>query len=122
VIQESDLDKQRPAPLFISVAAGRDHSIAVSADGDVYTCGSNQHGQLGLPGIENCITFSKVHSCQNVRVVSTFAGGDHSFILLNDHLKKRAPLNDIGVVIPDLDDGIVEYKEDDLLGSFARDE
>lgn len=63
-----------------------------------------------------------MHSCQNVRVHSTFAGGDHSFILLNDYLKKRAPLTEIGVVIPDMDDGIVEYKEDYLLGSFTPDE
>jgi alpha-tubulin suppressor-like RCC1 family protein len=44
------------------------------------------NGQLGLPGIENTFTFSKVHSCENVRVQKVFAGGDHSFILLNHNL------------------------------------
>jgi alpha-tubulin suppressor-like RCC1 family protein len=38
---ESDLGTKARAPLFVSVAAGRDHSLAVSIDGDVFVTGSN---------------------------------------------------------------------------------
>jgi hypothetical protein len=67
--------------------------------------------------------FSKVHSCENVKVAEVFAGGHHSFLLLNDYLKK-VPQNDSEVLIPDMEEGIVAYKDDqeDLLGSFTPDE
>ena len=44
------------------------HSLAVVSTGDVYAAGSNQQGQLGLPGIENSDAFAKVHSCEKVKV------------------------------------------------------
>ena len=33
----------------VSIAAGEEHSIAMTAGGSVYTWGSNEHGQLGRP-------------------------------------------------------------------------
>ncbi len=120
----SDLGKESNSPAFVSVAAGRDHSLAVAVNGDVYAAGSNTHGQLGLAGFETCDMFSKVHSCENVKVAEVFAGGNHSFILLNDYLKKGAPKADPDYNIPDIDDGLIAFKEDqdDLLGSFTPDE
>ena len=44
VITETDLQISAKAPLFIGVAAGRDHSLAVSSNGDVFVSGSNQYG------------------------------------------------------------------------------
>ena len=67
------------------VAAGRDHSLAVSDLGSTYACGDNKHSQLGLPGLEYSLHFVKVHSCENVVVEKVFAGGDHSFIMLDHH-------------------------------------
>jgi len=32
---------------MFSVACGNYHSVIVTGDGEVYTCGSNDHGQLG---------------------------------------------------------------------------
>jgi alpha-tubulin suppressor-like RCC1 family protein len=32
---------------MLSVACGNYHSVIVTGDGEVYTCGSNDHGQLG---------------------------------------------------------------------------
>lgn len=53
-----------------------------------------------------------------------FAGGHHSFVLLNDYLKRDPPQNDSDVNIPEMSEGLVAYKEDqdDLLGSFTPDE
>jgi alpha-tubulin suppressor-like RCC1 family protein len=31
----------------LSVACGSYHTVIVTCDGEVYTCGSNDHGQLG---------------------------------------------------------------------------
>jgi hypothetical protein len=36
-----------------------------------------------MPGLEFNLYFMKVHSCENVIVEKVFAGGDHSFILLD---------------------------------------
>lgn len=33
----------------VSVGCGWEHTVIVTADGDVYACGSNDYGQLGLP-------------------------------------------------------------------------
>lgn len=104
------------APQWISVAAGRDHSIAVAADGTVYACGVNENGQLGLPGIENASVFSKVHSCENTAVQKVFAGGDHSFILL-DHNFNREKEEDVAVP-----DDHVNVDGEDLLEEINIDE
>lgn len=65
--------------------------------------------------------FSKVHSCENVKVAEVFAGGNHSFLLLNDYLKKSPPKPVSDYQIPDSDE--VAFKDqDDLLGSFTPDE
>jgi len=32
---------------MLSVACGNCHSVIVTGNGEVYTCGSNDHGQLG---------------------------------------------------------------------------
>lgn len=66
--------------------------------------------------------FSKVHSCENVKVGDCFAGGDHSFILLDEHLKRSDPLIDNGVDIPEDDDNDTPSRDIYLLGSFTPDE
>ena len=68
VIQEANTGVSSQSPKFISVAAGSMHSLAVVSTGDVYAAGSNQQGQLGLPGIETSDAFAKVHSCEKVKV------------------------------------------------------
>lgn len=76
------------------MAAGRDHSLAVSDHGFTYACGDNTKGQLGLPGIEYSLHFLKVHSCENVMVQQVFAGGDHSFLMLSRESPIRQPERD----------------------------
>jgi alpha-tubulin suppressor-like RCC1 family protein len=36
-----------PFLYVLSVACGSYHTVIVTCDGEVYTCGSNDHGQLG---------------------------------------------------------------------------
>lgn len=39
---------------LVAVAVGENHSLALSSDGQVFSWGSNQYGQLGVPS-ENSI-------------------------------------------------------------------
>ena len=52
------------APLCVAkVTTGADHSVAISTDQRVWTCGSNSHGQLGHgPQVRNVSTFRLVES------------------------------------------------------------
>lgn len=36
--------------IYILVACGKNHTLAVTEDGKLYTCGSNDFGQLGHDG------------------------------------------------------------------------
>ena len=83
VRQNADLNGEKESPKWISIAGGRDHSLAISEDKTVFGCGNNQFGQLGLPGLSQCLWFSKIHTLENGRFNQVFAGGDHSFALLD---------------------------------------
>ena len=72
-------------PKWVCAAGGRDHSLALSDQGQVYATGNNFKGTLGLPGLEYAIWFSKVHTLQMGKCVKVFAGVDHSFILLDQN-------------------------------------
>jgi alpha-tubulin suppressor-like RCC1 family protein len=63
-----------------AVAAGRDHSLALTADRKVYSWGYNYYGQTGDGGSANRL--SPVHVLSNV--VAIAAGDYHSLALLAD--------------------------------------
>eukprot|EP00931_Biecheleriopsis_adriatica_P012762 TRINITY_DN113982_c0_g1_i1.p1 TRINITY_DN113982_c0_g1~~TRINITY_DN113982_c0_g1_i1.p1 ORF type:complete len:412 (+),score=37.76 TRINITY_DN113982_c0_g1_i1:27-1238(+) len=73
-----DLDGQH----VTQAAGGYGHTVALSASGDVWTCGSNSHGQRGIPDTE---TLSR---CCRVEVggpaVAVAAGYSHSVVLRRD--------------------------------------
>ncbi len=66
-----------------------------------------------MPGVETCDAFSKLHSCQNVKVTDVFAGGDHSFLTLNENLKRKPQIE-----VPQSEE--IDFSKDDLL--FTPDE
>lgn len=74
---------------FIQVAGGKSHSLAVTENGEVYACGYNKNGQLGLPDQKIRTSFTKVLSLQTVSVSNVFAGGAHSWALLDQNFPKR---------------------------------
>ena len=64
------------------VAAGANHSLCLTQRGDVYSCGLNAKGQLGL-GEERTVThWTHVVGMRGMRVAKIFAGGDHSWSVL----------------------------------------
>ena len=75
---------------IIQIAAGRNHSVALDNKNDVYACGSGQDGQLGLPNSESMRkSFTHVLSLLSVNVVKIYAGGFHSWVVLDELFPKK---------------------------------
>lgn len=75
-----------PAPVdlesVVDAHGGREHVVALRADGTVWTWGSNQHGQLGTGGSSNRSTPAQVPGLSGVVAVET--GHNHSMALTSD--------------------------------------
>ncbi|KAI4815496.1 hypothetical protein KUCAC02_005638 [Chaenocephalus aceratus] len=74
---------QMPLPIpVIQVACGNSHSLALTKGGDVFSWGSNSHGQLGL-GKEVSLQFvpDLVRALTGVAVTQVTAGATHSLFL-----------------------------------------
>lgn len=62
-----------------SVAAGKEHTVALTHTGSVYSWGGGREGQLGTGDEETCQPVPKlVLPIHSVRVTQLCAGGDHS--------------------------------------------
>lgn len=59
-----------------AVAAGKHHTVLCTTAGEVFTCGSNRHGQLGY-AVDSQPTPRRVSSLRQ-RVVSVAAANKHS--------------------------------------------
>ncbi|KAH0510222.1 E3 ISG15--protein ligase Herc6 [Microtus ochrogaster] len=67
---------------IIQVSCGHYHTLALSEDGQVFSWGSNSHGQLGLRKI--CSSQDRpqrVMSLEGIPLAQVAAGGNHSFAL-----------------------------------------
>ena len=54
---------------IVQVAAARNHSLILDSKGDIYACGSNLNGKIGMPDKETVrTTFSHVLSLMSVNV------------------------------------------------------
>ena len=75
------------APLCVAkVTTGADHSVAISTDQRVWTCGSNSHGQLGHgPQVRNVSTFCLVEALVvEEGILTVSAGYAHSVAVGRD--------------------------------------
>uniref|UniRef100_G1TAC7 HECT and RLD domain containing E3 ubiquitin protein ligase family member 6 n=1 Tax=Oryctolagus cuniculus TaxID=9986 RepID=G1TAC7_RABIT len=67
---------------IIQVACGHYHSLALSADSQVFSWGKNSQGQLGLgKEFPSQASPQRVRSLQGIPVAQVAAGGAHSFVL-----------------------------------------
>ena len=66
----------------LQVACGWNHTIVVSSEGLVFTCGSNEHGQLGHGDTEAACAFARIHpaSFGGARIVVAAGGATHSVV------------------------------------------
>ncbi|XP_039074363.1 probable E3 ubiquitin-protein ligase HERC6 isoform X1 [Hyaena hyaena] len=67
---------------IIQVSCGHYHSLALSEDGQVFSWGSNSHGQLGLgKELPSQASPQRVRSLDGIPLAQVAAGGAHSFAL-----------------------------------------
>lgn len=65
------------------VAAGATHSLALSSKHDVYSCGYNAKGQLGI-GEKAMTSWTHVTTLSGKNVGRIYAGGDHSWAVVDE--------------------------------------
>ncbi|KAM4807528.1 putative E3 ubiquitin-protein ligase HERC3 [Rhinophrynus dorsalis] len=64
------------------VSCGNHHCLALADDGQLFTWGQNQHGQLGLgKGFSSQSSPQRVKSLEGIPIAQVTAGGFHSFAL-----------------------------------------
>jgi alpha-tubulin suppressor-like RCC1 family protein len=71
------------------VAAGWNHTLVLTHDGDVFSCGYGFFGQLGLGETESRTNFAHVGLFGARKVERIYAGGNHSWALLDPALPIR---------------------------------
>eukprot|EP00878_Enallax_costatus_P034396 GHUV01038130.1.p1 GENE.GHUV01038130.1~~GHUV01038130.1.p1 ORF type:complete len:576 (+),score=117.41 GHUV01038130.1:80-1807(+) len=74
----------RPNVRIVSVACGASHTLAISEQGSVFSCGRNQDGQLGNASFLDGMQLQPVVGIRGQRVVSCAAGASHSLALASD--------------------------------------
>jgi hypothetical protein len=71
------------------ISAGAHHSVIMTQQGDIYCCGSNTDGQLGMGDTEMRSGFTILRSVQEKNVYRIFTGGNHTWILLDEFIPQR---------------------------------
>jgi alpha-tubulin suppressor-like RCC1 family protein len=69
-----------PSSTPVAVAAGGNHSLIVTADGEVFACGDNTYGQLAQPAttLSSGSLVEVVFPGLSTKIVSVVAGADHN--------------------------------------------
>ena len=68
----------------VDVACGSNHTLVVSNDGRLWSCGRGRHGQLGHGHFHDQGPLSPVEALQDVAVASVTAGKAHSMVLTRE--------------------------------------
>ncbi len=64
------------------VAAGANHSLCLTDGHDLFSCGYNAKGQLGVGDEKSITIWAHVSTLMGKRVSKIYAGGDHSWAVL----------------------------------------
>ncbi|KAJ0394818.1 hypothetical protein ATCC90586_005343 [Pythium insidiosum] len=64
--------------VIVNIAAGFAHSLAVSRDGSVFSCGYNDNGQLGIGSRRNSADFIPVQGLEGYIITQVACGQQHS--------------------------------------------
>nr|CCA21400.1 HECT E3 ubiquitin ligase putative [Albugo laibachii Nc14] len=80
------------------IAAGNEHSVVLTEEGEVLTCGYNDNGQCGHNSTKRASYFKKVSELSSAQISSiySFNGCEHSLLLSNDGRVATCGFNDYG--------------------------
>jgi len=67
---------------IIDISAGADHSLFLTETGQIYSCGDNEYGNLGLGNKDNTDIPTLVPDLYNI--ISISAGNSYSLVLMNN--------------------------------------
>eukprot|EP01083_Nonionella_stella_P107539 311542_1 len=68
----------------LSVAVGGNHSLILTDEGNVWSCGSCEYGALGYVSKENVLSPKRIDSLNNEHIVHVSCGGYHSCVISKD--------------------------------------
>ena len=68
-------------PTFTKICCGKEHGIALTNEGIVYTIGGGWRGQLGLGVLDSADTLTKVELLEPLKVKDVAAGGWHCLVI-----------------------------------------
>lgn len=74
-IYEPTLVKSLIGKNIIMIAAGSNHSLALTSRYDVYSCGHNAKGQLGIGESKSSTVWTHVSALAHKKVAKIYAGG-----------------------------------------------
>jgi len=75
-----------------SIAAGWSHSLILTSQNYLYVTGCGKYGELGLEDDESRRNFTILRSTMNLNITKIFAGGHHSWILVDSKVPEKAEL------------------------------
>jgi alpha-tubulin suppressor-like RCC1 family protein len=112
---EASPAKVKSNETFIAIAAGENHSMALSTDGTVWAWGDNSKGQLGNNSIQNSLEPQKVNAPNNLEPLNigqqeppkiTIQEDNQSEYLLFEIRDSETPVQNLSV-IADADDPVL---------------
>ncbi|MCP9259802.1 E3 ubiquitin-protein ligase rpm-1 [Dirofilaria immitis] len=78
------LQRDSPEIKVSSICCGNYHTVVLAADRQVFTFGSNCHGQLGVGHIKKCVGPHKINLPGKAQVVQIAAGSNHTILRTAD--------------------------------------
>jgi len=70
--------------IVTQISAGWNHSLVLTQSGKLFASGHGEHGQLGLGDHEIQKGFTNVAQVGNKNIGQIYAGGNHSWLVLDD--------------------------------------
>ena len=71
---------------IMGISAGSHHSVVQTAKGDIYACGLNKDGQLGLGHTKSRKQFTHLTCFGGVSINKFMAGGNHTWFLIDEFM------------------------------------